>query len=105
MQSDRSQATLPQTGLFIEYNTNITLHSGACQLYQNIHIQYMVCMSSLCLVMQTKVRDVKYCRDILRLASLSADGTVKLWDPNLTCLQSVSSAQKGSKDIYCHFMT
>ena len=41
--------------------------------------------------LQTKVRDVKYCRDTLKLASLSADGFVKLWDPNLCLVQSVSA--------------
>ena len=41
--------------------------------------------------LQTKVRDVKFCRDTLKLASLSADGFVKLWDPNLSLVQSVSN--------------
>ncbi len=52
-----------------------------------------MCAAKHCwLVLQTKVRDVKYCRDILKLASLGADGTVKLWDPNLSPVQSVSFA-------------
>lgn len=43
--------------------------------------------------MQTKVRDVKYCRETLKLATLGTDGTLNLWDPNLTCLLSVSASQ------------
>lgn len=42
--------------------------------------------------MQTKVRDVKYCRETLKLATLGTDGILKLWDPNLTSLQSVTAS-------------
>ena len=38
---------------------------------------------------QHKVRDVKYNRDVHKLASLGADGTLKLWDPNLNIISSV----------------
>lgn len=43
----------------------------------------------VCLPVQAKVRDVKYCGDILKLASLGADGTVKHWDPKWSLIQSV----------------
>ncbi|KAL0027315.1 hypothetical protein WJX77_012210 [Trebouxia sp. C0004] len=52
---------------------------------------------------RTKVRDVKYCRDILKLASLGADGTVKLWDPNLSPVQSMKLAH--DKELVCMAMT
>lgn len=39
---------------------------------------------------QHKVRDVKYNRDVHKLASLGADGTLKLWDPNLNIISSVN---------------
>lgn len=41
------------------------------------------------MALQHKVRDVKYSRDIHKLASLGADGTVKLWDPTLNIVNSV----------------
>ena len=40
---------------------------------------------------QHKVRDVKYNRNVHKLASLGADGTLKLWDPNLNIISSVNS--------------
>lgn len=49
------------------------------------------CADQLCLDVQQKVRDVKYNRDIHKLASLGADGTVKLWDPCLSLVNSVRS--------------
>ena len=47
--------------------------------------------------LQTRVRDLKYCREALRVASLGSDGVVKLWDPDLTCLQSVSAFSHGTR--------
>ncbi|DBA89572.1 TPA: hypothetical protein ACH3X2_004473 [Trebouxia sp. C0005] len=52
---------------------------------------------------RTKVRDVKYCRDILKLASLGADGTVKLWDPNLSPVHSMKLLH--DKELVCMAMT
>lgn len=55
---------------------------------------------------QTKVRDVKYCRDTLRLATLGTDGVIKFWDPNLSILQTVSASQVAQTTpfylLHCH---
>ena len=40
--------------------------------------------------MQGRVRDVKWNDDLGRIASLDADGTVRLWDAELELVQEVS---------------
>ncbi|KAL3151622.1 hypothetical protein ABBQ38_012613 [Trebouxia sp. C0009 RCD-2024] len=52
---------------------------------------------------KTKVRDVKYCRETLKLATLGTDGILNLWDPNLTHLQSVHLPQ--TREVVCMGIT
>ena len=46
--------------------------------------------STVSCVMQGRVRDVKWNDDLGRIASLDADGTVRLWDAELELVQEVS---------------
>ena len=50
-----------------------------------LHISHMCCPGAV----QRKVRDVKYCREIGRLGTLSADGTMMLWDAQLGHVRTV----------------
>ncbi len=46
--------------------------------------------STVSWAMQGRVRDVKWNDDLGRIASLDADGTVRLWDAELELVQEVS---------------
>ena len=49
-----------------------------------------LCSSTVSCAVQGRVRDVKWSDDLGRIASLDADGTVRLWDAELELVQEVS---------------
>ena len=72
-----------------------------------------MCLTASCLrLLQKKVRDVKFCRETARVATVSADGTLMVLDAQLSLIRTVSRESRamcakshftteGSRDFSC----